>query len=881
VEVLEPRALLSGSILGSFSSLIPSGTISSYLKYFPAYTNTPLANSLTSLTGVNAADQWWLQNTGQTLSSAPSGPATGTPDADIDATEAWNITKGSANVVVAVLDTGIDLNNPDLVARLWTNAGEIAGDGIDNDGNGRVDDVHGWNFLDNSNDLQDNFVHGTAVAGAILSVAPNVSILPVQIGTAGGASDADVMAGINYLIGLKKAGVNIVAVNASYISTSPPSLDLVGRIKAAGDAGMLFVAAAGNAGLNLDSLVPDVPSFLSKYIPSFLPSNMMFVAATNNQDGLAGFSDYGGRTVAIGAPGVDMTLPIPGGLYVSLSGTSFAAPMVSATAALLKSRVPSATTEQIKTAILAGGDADPALAGKTITGKRLNTYGALNYLMGQQKPTGAVTTLTNDLIEGWAFDPNLGTDAAHVQVSIDGVLYDPVPANLTRPELQESLGSADHGFSFAVPALAYGKHTVKVYAVDDTAGKTALIGQGTLTVNAAPVGAIDAADAKTISGWAWDSDTPGTPAKVKLYVDGKPRATATANLAHDATGEDPASANRGFSFKLTGVPLGIHRVDVYAVDTLTGAQTLIGTKVLSTNSPPTGALESATATAFSGWAFDADAGAASIQILYQIDDFAPVLAAAKAARADLVATVGSKNHGFTVALPRLAAGEHTLTVWAVDPKNKSLVQIGTQTITADDVDGNPLPTGAVIGAGPTAVSGWVFDASTPDGPVRVRVDVDGVAGTPFTADAAASDAGLDHPVYGFTKALALKPGRHRVDVYALDDATGDRVLIASRIVGAAVPTGGLDTVTATKLVGWAFGGGTSSQVRIDIDDLVGELTTTTVARGDRIGTTGAGKFGFSAVTPSLSAGEHTVTLYYIDPLTLEATVVGSSPLVIG
>ena len=256
LEPLETRVLLSTSVLGAAFSIPGLPSIPSGLTNFPAFTNIPLdLGSLDTFLNPNPSDYWWLQNTGQTLSVNPMGPATGTPGADVDATDAWNITQGSSNVVVAVLDTGIDLNNPNLVSHLWTNPGNLPGDTM-------VNDIHGWNFVDNSNDVSDNFVHGTAVAAAILSVAPNVTILPVEIGTSAGASDADVIAGINYLIALKKAGVNIVAINASYISYAPPSMGVVNAIKNAGNNGMLFVAASGNAGLNMDSLIPNIPSFL-------------------------------------------------------------------------------------------------------------------------------------------------------------------------------------------------------------------------------------------------------------------------------------------------------------------------------------------------------------------------------------------------------------------------------------------------------------------------------------------------------------------------------------------------------------------------------------------------------------------------------------------
>ena len=288
----------------------------------------------------------------------------------IDAPDAWGITTGSNDVVVAVLDSGIDLNNPDLAANIWTNPNPNANAAEPNA-------IHGWNFLGNNNDVQDNNVHGTAVSSVLGAVTNNgtgiagvdwnVKILPIEVGTLLGVNDDAVAAGINYVTQLKKEGVNIVAINASFISFTPPTSAQISAIQNAGNAGILYVAAAGNAGLNLDNLFPS----------SFLPSNLIFVASTDENDKLASDSSFGSKTVAVGAPGVDATVDIPGGLTLTLSGTSFAAPVVSGIAALLKSRFPSATMSQIKNAILSSGDTDPNLAGVTITGKRVNAFKAL------------------------------------------------------------------------------------------------------------------------------------------------------------------------------------------------------------------------------------------------------------------------------------------------------------------------------------------------------------------------------------------------------------------------------------------------------------------------------------------------------------------------
>ena len=196
----------------------------------------------TSVVSPSFSDLWHLQNTGQTLHNPVVGPATGTPNADIDAARAWDLTTGNHTVVIAILDTGMQWDHPDLAANLWTNPGEIANNGLDDDGDGFPDDVHGWNFVDNNNDTTDTVGHGTTVAGVIgavgnngvgiTGVAWNVALLPVKVGTAAGVTNQDLIDGINYVINLKRAGNDIVAINASYLDFSVPGLDVINAIEA-------------------------------------------------------------------------------------------------------------------------------------------------------------------------------------------------------------------------------------------------------------------------------------------------------------------------------------------------------------------------------------------------------------------------------------------------------------------------------------------------------------------------------------------------------------------------------------------------------------------------------------------------------------------------
>ena len=317
------------------------------------------------------AAQWALDNVGQ---------AGGRIDADIDAVEAWQVTTGSRNVVVAIVDSGIDFNHPDLAANIWTNPREIAGNGRDDDGNGYVDDVHGWDFVDNDNLPQDGFWHGTHVAGIIGAVGNNgigvsgvsqqVSILPLRfqnnsgLGYTGAAVSA-----LNYVTQLKLAGVPIVATNISWGGGTSTSLSLQTALQAQANAGITVVVASGNNGGDNDA-VPRYPS-------SYAFSNIIAVAGSDTSDNLLGFSNYGATSVDLAAPGAGILSTVPGGGYAAISGTSMAAPHVTGPVALLASVRPNASVAQIRSAILGSVDAVPALAGKVATGGRLNAFAAL------------------------------------------------------------------------------------------------------------------------------------------------------------------------------------------------------------------------------------------------------------------------------------------------------------------------------------------------------------------------------------------------------------------------------------------------------------------------------------------------------------------------
>jgi subtilisin family serine protease len=321
---------------------------------------------------------WGLNNTGQTF-TLNNTSYTGTPDADIDGPEAWDLSRGSPNVRVAVIDSGMQLNHPDLAANLWTNPGEIPGNGVDDDGNGRIDDVNGWDFINNDNDPSDDDGHGTHVAGTVgavgnnntgvTGVAWNVKLIPLK------ACDADgfcplsaTIAALNYAVA---RGVKIS--NNSYGGIGSQSTSERNAITAARDAGHLFVAAAGN-----DNKNTDLPGN-SHYPSNYTLDNIISVASTTPNDGLSSFSNFGATSVDLGAPGSQIVSTVPNNAYGSAGGTSMASPHVAGVAALIKARKPTWSYSQIRDRLLGNTRPLTALSQKTVTGGMLNAFDALNF----------------------------------------------------------------------------------------------------------------------------------------------------------------------------------------------------------------------------------------------------------------------------------------------------------------------------------------------------------------------------------------------------------------------------------------------------------------------------------------------------------------------
>jgi subtilisin family serine protease/fibronectin type 3 domain-containing protein/methionine-rich copper-binding protein CopC len=317
------------------------------------------------------ASQWALNNVGQTG---------GKLDADIDAPEAWNVTSGSGNAIVAVIDTGVDYTHPDLAANMWVNTAEVNGrPGRDDDGNGYVDDVYGYDFINHDGNPMDDNDHGTHVAGTIGAAGNNgvgvaginwrVKIMALKfLDSSGSGSTSDAIEALNYAV------ANGATISNNSWGGDPYSQALYDAIRNARDAGHIFVTAAGNGNVFGIGQNNDAAPF---YPASYDLDNVVAVAATDHNDNLAGFSNYGAASVDLAAPGVDILSTTPNNTYSTFSGTSMATPHVAGAIAMVRDLHPDWTYRQVIDQVLGTVDPVPALQGKTASGGRLNLAAAV------------------------------------------------------------------------------------------------------------------------------------------------------------------------------------------------------------------------------------------------------------------------------------------------------------------------------------------------------------------------------------------------------------------------------------------------------------------------------------------------------------------------
>lgn len=369
-------------------------------------------------------DLYGLENTGQ------DGGLVG---ADISATEAWSIHQGNPLVTIGVIDTGVDYTHPDLIGNIWTNPGEIADNGIDDDGNGYVDDVHGYDFYNNDGDPMDDQGHGTHVSGTIAATGNNeIGVVGVMwqakivgikfLSSTGGGTIAGAISAVEYANTL---GLPITSNSWGGGGFSQALKDVI----EAGDS--LFVAAAGNNNSNTDS---------SAHYPSGFDSpNVVSVAASDNLDNRAYFSNYGATSVDLAAPGLDIMSTYPNNGYASFSGTSMATPHVSGLAGLVLGYSPSLAPSEIKQILLESVDPLAAFEGISVTGGRINAEKALKSL---DVSWLSVTTDSDSLLPGEYGTINIAIVPPEERSEIEAGTYS-LELTLLTSDLDEPIKTVD------------------------------------------------------------------------------------------------------------------------------------------------------------------------------------------------------------------------------------------------------------------------------------------------------------------------------------------------------------------------------------------------------------------------------------------------------
>jgi hypothetical protein len=483
--------------------------------------------------------------------------------------------------------------------------------------------------------------------------------------------------------------------------------------------------------------------------------------------------------------------------------------------------------------------------------------------------TGVVDVANRTTVSGWGFDPDTPTANITIRITVDGVATN-VTANQVRNDLIPFIGSAAHGFTFNMPPLGPGAHTVTVSAADSANGTLKLLKSVTLT-NPAPKGNVDVINNTTVSGWVADSDAGAAAVQVRIDNNGVVGTPFAASNSRPDLAGVPGVVGTNHGFSASG-SFGV--VDVYSLDNPTSTPVLMKTN----STRAIGSLDILTTGRVAGWAHTPDVSG-NLTIRVYVDGVLFQSGTTGISRPDVASSTGGRtDRGFDFALNAMPPGSHVVQVYAINSSTtsgNSWTLLGTRTLV------NKKPIGALDIANGTGVAGWVADPDTAAS-ISYRIKVDGVTVTTATASNARPDLAAVPAVlgtaHGFNSALSsLSAGPHKIELFALDASAGTEVLIQTTFINNTKPFGWLDIGNQVLAKGWAYDPDsptTPVNVIVILDGVRDVATPADDPRGDLLSVLPNADHSFTIQTPTHLAGTHTLQVIAIDTFTGEEVLIG-------